>query len=100
MSITIEVTAKCESMTHKGTKCTKDATVYEPGLRTDTAPVVANGPIRLDGNRLYDPDYNAIPTGFRCNTHARYGAIMRAKGSVAYDQLYADLFAQQQRGAK
>ena len=86
-TITIEVTAKCESLTYKGKKCTKDATVYEPGLPSDTSPVVANGPIQLAGYRLYDPRYNAIPTGFRCNTHSRWGTIKRAKGSVAYEQL-------------
>ena len=71
MSITIKVTAKCESMTQKGTKCTRDAKVYEPGLPSDTAPVVASGP--HNGPRLYDRQFNSVPTGFRCDAHSRFG---------------------------
>ena len=71
MSITIKVTAKCESMTQKGTKCTRDAKVYEPGLPSDTAPVVASGP--HNGPRLYDRRFNSLPPGFRCDTHSRFG---------------------------
>ena len=65
--IQINVTAKCESMTQKGTKCTKDAKVYEPGhshnVETDTVRAVAKD----------FHDFIAIPTGFRCNTHSREG---------------------------
>ena len=72
MSITIEVTAKCESMTQRGTKCTKEAKVYEPGRFGGYCdPVVVNGP--LPGNRLYDARHNSIPTGFMCNSHSREG---------------------------
>ena len=76
--VTISVFAKCESMTQKGTKCRKDATVYEPRMgslatipeiQAQTVPV--NGP--LPGNRLYDARHNCIPTGFMCNTHSREG---------------------------
>ena len=78
MSITISVIAKCESMTQKGTKCRKDATVYEPRMgalatitqfASNTVPV--SGP--QNGSNLYDGQYNAIPTGFRCNSHSREG---------------------------
>ena len=67
MSITIKVTAKCESMTQRGTKCTKEAKVYEPGLPSDTSLVR----VTKEGGRY--SSYNAIPTGFRCDTHSRFG---------------------------
>ena len=78
MSITISVIAKCEGMTQKGTKCRKDATVYEPTMgamatisqyASNTVPV--SGP--QNGSNLHDRQYNAIPTGFRCDTHSREG---------------------------
>ena len=69
MSITIEVTAKCESMTQRGTKCTKEAKVYEPGHSHN----VATGTVRVpkEGGRY--SSYDSIPMGFRCDTHSREG---------------------------
>ena len=76
--VTISVFAKCESMTQTGTKCRKDATVYEPrmgalatwkDIHSNSVPV--SGP--QNGSNLYDGQYNAIPTGFRCNSHSREG---------------------------
>ena len=69
MSVTIEVTAKCESLTQRGTKCTKEAKVYEPGhshnVETNTVRVTKEG-------GRYSP-YDSIPMGFLCNTHSREG---------------------------
>jgi len=65
MSITIEVTAKCESTTQKGTKCTKEAKVYEP------AGLTMNTEVRAVAKNFHD--FIAIPRGFRCNTHSREG---------------------------
>ena len=71
--IQINVTAKCEDFTQKGTKCTKEAKVYEPGhsiqaTDEDGIPTVR---ILLVGDRY--SHYDSIPMGFRCNTHSREG---------------------------
>ena len=67
--VTISVFAKCESLTQRGTKCTKEAKVYEPGhshnVETNTVRVTKEG-------GRYSP-YDSIPMGFRCNTHSREG---------------------------
>ena len=73
MSITIEVTAKCESMTQRGTKCTKEAKVYEPGhsiQATDEDGIPTVRILRVGDRYSY---YDSIPMGFRCNTHSREG---------------------------
>ena len=74
MSITISVIAKCESMTQKGTKCRKDATVYEPAMGVmATIPQIISNTVPVQAIAKDFHDFNAIPRGFRCNFHSRDG---------------------------
>ena len=74
MSITISVIAQCESMTQKGAKCRKDATVYEPAMGVmATIPQIISNIVTVQAIAKDFHDFNAIPRGFRCTTHSREG---------------------------
>ena len=70
MSITIEVTAKCDATTEDGTKCREEAMVYEPFLNT-IPRVLSNVSGHPTFIRPWGNDFNIIPRGFRCNAHSR-----------------------------
>ena len=72
--IQINVTAKCESITQRGTKCTKEAKVYEPSHSYD----IDTNTVRVTNEGGRHSSFDSIPMGFRCNTHSREG---RAEGN-------------------
>jgi len=67
--IQINVTAKCESITQRGTKCTKEAKVYEPSHSYD----IDTNTVRVTNEGGRHSSFDSIPMGFRCNTHSREG---------------------------
>ena len=89
MSITIEVTAKCQALTQRGTRCTKEATKYERVFAVE--PLVVELVDSEHINKRWRPEttlssgtvipgawvnnrlqMQGIPnSGFVCNTHAR-----------------------------
>ena len=74
MSITIEVTAKCEGMTQRGLPCRKNAKVYEPTMGAlATIPEIQAHTVPVTFYATYRDQHNIIPTGFRCDTHSKAG---------------------------
>ena len=81
--IQINVTAKCEDFTQRGTKCTKEAKVYEPGHSiqvTDEDGIPTVRVLRV-GDKY--SSYDSIPMGFRCNTHSREGRAEATRRWIA-----------------
>ena len=101
MSIQINVTAKCQATTQRGTKCTKDATQYEgrfcrndgetelfvelldsvaitekfrPGKTLSSGTVIPSAFVKQTTS------VQGIPSiGFVCNTHSRDAVASRAR---------------------
>jgi|10_taG_2_1085330.scaffolds.fasta_scaffold207302_2 hypothetical protein len=77
--IQINVTAKCEDLTQRGTKCTKEAKVYEPGHSIDAIDEDGIPTVRITKEGGRHSSYDSIPMGFRCNTHSRAGRAEAAR---------------------
>ena len=94
MSITIEVTVQCQATTYKGTKCTREATVYEgPTEDNGEVPLVAVVEEHKKwtehlGGKYYTTRDNVVgfhhSHGFHCNTHTRSARNARADQSRTY----------------
>ena len=78
--IQINVTAKCEDFTQRGTKCTKEAKVYEPSHSIQDSDEDGIPTVRV---RLDIGAYDSIPMGFRCNTHSREGRAEATRRWIA-----------------